>query len=133
MLDPQWEPKTQVLSRQFGEAQYFASMRVSSAYAWAQLRNGEVICLFDSGDGKEPRREGFERELESVVRLRFVDGRPPDSKGANEAAHGQTPFPDEEDVLRVASIWSIDPMKLNEYPEADASGLIGRYQLQPAP
>ena len=125
--DAKYEDTIKALSRQFGEAQYYESMRVADAYAWAQARDGEVMCLFDGANGREPRREGFEHELESVVRLRFVEKLPPDEKDRTAAERRQAPFPDEEDVLRVADVWSVNPMDMEKYPEAQYSGLVGRY------
>jgi hypothetical protein len=53
------------LSKQFGEAQFFASMRISDGYVWARAVNGELVRLFYEGDGK--RRVEREETLEEKV------------------------------------------------------------------
>jgi hypothetical protein len=51
------------LSKQFGEAQLFGSMRVSSSYIWGRTSKGKVVRFFCEGDDTR-RIEGDETQEE---------------------------------------------------------------------
>lgn len=110
------------LSRKFGEAQYFASMRISSVYIWARAGRGKLIRCFSEQDGE--RREVGE-PTEAEKRINFFD---PNSREAQQPEYWDRKdleYPDEEHVLRIASDWSVNPANLDQIGLAPALGLLG--------
>lgn len=127
MLDQGFEEKLLALSGKFGEAQYFASMRISSAYTWARARSGKLESEFECGDGSPILRKGNAREVEARLGLHFFDDTSPESKAPGYDGRTDLTFPDERDVVKVAGNWSVDPSKVEQYPDARLTGLSGIY------
>ena len=102
------------LSGRFGEAQGYATNRVIEYHHWILAKHGQVIrCFAYLGEsGEMLSNVGAVSEAEK--RLRF-GVRPP----------GQW-SPNEEDVMKVASVWSIDPTKLNASSGPAANGIVAR-------
>jgi hypothetical protein len=114
------------LSRQFGEAQLFASMRISSAYSWARAENGVLKCYFYSAEGAI-KRSGDEAVLERELGIQFFDDDSPEAKDPHYYEREDLTFPDELLVLKVAEHWSVNPRKLEEMNLPASVGLLGRY------
>ena len=110
------------LSRRFGEAQFFASMRITDAYIWARAINGNLIRLFYEGDSQR-REQGEKTEEEKDLRL--FDNSSPESNDPEYWKRKDLVFVDEQSVLKIAGKWSVDPSKLQEYGLAPALGLLG--------
>ena len=130
--DQHQEKRITTLSKQFGEAQFFASMRVSDAYLWARARNGKLVRLFYEGDGKR-RTEGDETSEEKQLNFKFFDASSPESNQPGYWQRKDLTFPDELKVLKVADNWSIDPSKLDQMGLAPAFGLLGSPSASYAP
>lgn len=95
----------------FGEVQYFANHRVSSYTAWARLRRGEELRLFCHGD--EPiRDEGEVTGAEKDLMEEF-----------------ETRDPEEDDVMTIASHWSVNPMELTELDLGQSLGQTGYFPM----
>jgi hypothetical protein len=112
------------LSRQFAEAQFFATMRISDAYMWERAQNGELVCSFDSGDG-EIHRHGNARAVEKELDLRFFDDESPDAKTPGYYDRDDLTFPDQKDVLKVAALWSVDPSQLDREKGLASTVILG--------
>ena len=91
------------LSQKFGEAQYFASHRVSAYHAWAKAQQGQIVrayaflgetgaCLWNAGAATPEEVE---------LNFDFAAETDPAQPAAWQA--------DEESVLAVARRWSVDP------------------------
>lgn len=113
------------LSRGFGEAQFFASMRVSSSYVWAKATSGNLVRHFYEGDGQRHER-GEETPEERALGLRFFDPPSPESSDPEYWKRADLVFVDEKHVLQVAGKWSVDPSKLGELGLAPSLGLLGK-------
>jgi hypothetical protein len=124
------------LSRQFGEAHLFASMRISNAYVWARARNGKLERRFYDVDGQH-NETGEVTEEEKSLGLEFFEGSSPESKAPGYWARKDSVFVGEEHVLQVAGRWSVDPSKLDQMGLLPAQGLIGEasvsYRPKPQP
>jgi hypothetical protein len=124
------------LSQQFGEAQFFASMRISDAYVWTRAVRGKLIRLLYEGDGE--RREVGEQTLEEkALGVSFFNAASPEASKPGYWERKDLVSPDEEHVLAVASQWSVNPMKLDQMGITPALGLLGEasgsYPPKPQP
>jgi hypothetical protein len=120
------------LSRQFGEAQLFASMRISNAYIWARARNGKLERRFYDVDGQH-NETGEVTEEEKSLGLEFFEDSSPDSKAPGYWVRKDLVFVGEEHVLQVAGRWSVDPSKLDQMGLVPAQGLIGEASVSYPP
>lgn len=124
------------LSKQFGEAQLFASVRTSSAYLWARAIDGKLVRFFYYGDG-EQRVIGDITGTEKELGFKFFDASSPESSQPGYWQRRDLTFPDEDHVLKIAAKWSVDPSKLDEMGLPGSLGLLGNpsssYPPKPKP
>jgi hypothetical protein len=118
------------LGEQFREVQFFATYRIVMAHAWARLIDGQLIRQFAWVDGAKHWNVGEETSEETALGLHFVDSSqidwPDDDEAADELAE-TIPTPGEDDVLRLAGAWSIDPSRLAEQELPPSIGYIGQF------
>ena len=104
------------LSQQFGEAQYFCTHKDFELHAWARARHGRLI----RGYGWLGQRdltlwdEGAHTKEECSLAFRFVDPQSPTAIS-----------PDENGVMQLASLWSIDPTSLDREFKEPVMGVQG--------
>jgi hypothetical protein len=101
------------LSREFGEAQWFANHRIVSYAAWAKAVGGRVIRHFSylGERGETLRADGQPTagEPPNLYNLLSPEAQEP---GYEERTDLVTPT--ETTVMGVASVWSVDPRTLDE-------------------
>jgi len=106
--------KIDLLSKSFGEAQLFATHRVTEYHCWAKSVNGKTVRYY-SYLGERLKNllvEGSPTPVESVLNLVNTF-----SKEANEDDYFERTditFPDEDMVMKIAESWSVNPMLLEE-------------------
>jgi hypothetical protein len=118
--DPKFRFFLEGLSSRFSEVQYFGTHRVVGYQAWAMAVDGRVVrgygwlgergeVLLDVG-AKTPEEEelGFR-----FINLDTADG---DWEGVET--------PGEEDVMRIAGRWSLNPQEIDAY-ESKGVGFLG--------
>jgi hypothetical protein len=130
--DAHQEKRIIELSKRFGEAQFFASMRTSSAYLWARAANGKLVRLFYEGDGTR-RTEGGQTPEEKQLNFKFFDSSSPESSQPGYWQRKDLTFVDDTCVLNVADKWSVDPSKLDQMGLTPAFGLLGSPSTNYAP
>lgn len=113
------------LGEDFKEVQYFASFPVIDFYAWARIENGRTARAFAIGDEgviwDRGRLTPEERALGlKLFEVRGIRGRKGDT-GETIILH-----PTEEQVLRVACGWSLDPSQMERVKAEPATGLVAR-------
>jgi hypothetical protein len=110
------KPLLERLSEQFGDAQYFCTYRDAELHIWARARNGRLIRGYGwlGSKGQTLWDERVPTKQELALGLRFVDGRSPE---------GATP--DENGVMQLAALWSLDPTSLSEEFKEPVMGLRG--------
>ena len=110
------KPLLERLSRQFGYAQYFCSHREFELHVWARARQGRLVRGYGwlGAKGLTLWNEGAPTREERDLGLSFFDG--PSPTGAR---------PDEDSVMQLANLWSIDPTSLNEDFKEPLMGLLG--------
>ena len=104
------------------DVQYFISHRVSDGYGWVRYRGGKLARRVIWYNGEAQLESGRPDDVESrVVKSwkTFDDGDGPYTLG-----------PDEDDVLKIAKGWSLDPSSFDR-PKASAPiGLVGTWAAQ---
>ena len=111
------KPLLERLSRSFGEAQYFGTHQVVELHLWARARHGRLV----RGYGWPGKRgltlwdEGAPTREERALSFSWLD---------RQSAPGVAP--DENAVMQLATLWSIDPTGLNEQYREPVMGLVGQ-------
>ena len=153
-VDSRFDVLFAALAKQFSEVQFFSSYRVVGLAAWARARAGRIERIFCFADGEVYANTGPQAAEEKTLRLLDLSGLSPLAarqaifKNAEErnvqeerlVAGGmdrqaaqrklltsqRTPIPDEDDPMRVAAAWSLNPSTLEERHLPPSVGTIGR-------
>ncbi len=84
-----------------GEVCFFASHRVSDAYAFAKMEQGKLIRLYSYADGQIFGCIGKKSDVEERLHLHLAERE-------EDLFEDEFDSLDEEDVLRIASEWSMN-------------------------
>ena len=131
----QWRALLEPLAARFPDVHYFGSHRVVGWYAWARFLEGRCVRLFaylgEAGEVLVDRGERTPEERElgpdfAAEQARFdaLAEDPEPDRSALDAVR----LPDEEDVVRLAGAWSLNPACLEELALAPSVGWIGRLE-----
>lgn len=113
------------LSAEFNEVQYFAAYPAIDYFGWARLYKGRLIRAFAIGDDGIVWDRGRLTPEERSLGLKLFDLR--GIKGRKGDAGGEIILhPTEEQVLRLAHGWSLDPSRLGSHTSVKALGRIAR-------
>jgi hypothetical protein len=120
------KPILQVLSKEFGDAQFFCTYRVTEYHCWMKARNGVVERVYDySGESAENNAiEGEPTAFEQTRKL--VNTLSDEAKDPKYFKNKEIIWPDEDLVMEIAGHWSIDPTKLEKRVDIKPGlGLLG--------
>lgn len=115
-----------VLSKEFGEAQFFGSERVVEYQTWMKAVNGKIIRAYSyiGESGENLIVEGEPTEFEKKYNL--VNTFSEEAKDEKYFEREDLFFPDEDFVMKVAENWSVNPQKLTERTDIkNELGIIG--------
>ena len=118
-------PLLLLLSQSFGDVQYFASFPIIDFFAWTRVYKGRVVRAFVIGDDGVIWDRGRLTPEEKALGLKCFDlrgikGRKGDAGGAIVL------YPTEEQVLRIASAWSCNPLQIDKLQINDGIGFVAR-------
>jgi hypothetical protein len=119
--------KIDKLSKEFGEAQFFATHRVSEYHLWAKSINGQTIRLYSylGEKGENIAIEGQPTDFEKKYKL--INTFSKEAKNENYIEKTDILIPDEEFLMKIAANWSIDPTTLEQRKDiATGLGILGR-------
>ena len=109
-----WKRLMERLADHFDDVQSFSTHRVVEYHAWARFLKGKEIRAYaytgESGETLVDRGERTEAEIE--LGHNFFDERSPAAESEEYWEREDLTYPDEEDVMRVAGKWSINPTRL---------------------
>jgi hypothetical protein len=117
------------LSREFGEAQYFMTHRMTNFHCWMKATNGQMqrtyALLGESGENLII--EGEPTAIEKTFNL----GNTLSDKARDKAYldREDVNWPDEDMVMKIAGNWSINPGELESRKDnVPGLGLVGRFK-----
>ena len=108
------------LSKLFGEAQFFDSLRGVDAYTWARAVQGKLIRAYSFGEYEEQMWDMGELTL-AEKELGYVLP----TLGNYQNENDQWQWPKESDVLQIAGKWSVNPGELDTYDIPASLGVLG--------
>lgn len=118
------KPLLELLSRRFGNAQYFCTHRDVELHLWAAARKGQLIRGY-GWLGQERRilwDEGEPTKHERYLGVPLRDGGT--TLIGEDGDEGPT-APDESYVMQLACLWSINPTTLDNEFKEPVMGLLG--------
>jgi len=116
----------QFLSKEFNEAQFFCTHRVTEYHCWMKATGGHIERVYEySGESAENIRvEGEPSAFELTLSL--LNTLSDEAKEPGYFDREDITWPDEELVMEVARHWSIDPSQLNKREDIEPGlGLLG--------
>ncbi len=126
--EAQWHSLMHSLSKKFGEAQYFATHRVSAFHAWSRFVRGEEQRSFAYADGQTLVDRGSKTPGELKLAYRYFDENAPEAESDEYWNRSNLSYPDEQHVMEVAERWSINPTKLDKLDSAPGSGWVATFK-----
>lgn len=127
-------PLMSKLSETFGEAQYFGTHRVVEYHAWARYVDGKEVRAFsylgERGEILADHGEKSAAELE--LGYTYFDPACPEANSDAYWEREDLCYPDEEHVMEIAGLWSVNPSHLEEEKLPASAGWIGNLILRHA-
>lgn len=116
----------EILSKEFGEAQFFCTHRVTEYHCWIKATNGHILRVYSfiGEAGENLVVEGQPTEVEKPIKL--INTLSNEARNKNYFERKDIVWPDEELVMKVAANWSINPTTLDDRKEISSTlGLLG--------
>jgi len=115
------------VSSHFGKIRWFFTHRVVEGHGWIRYDDGKLVRAFVCcADDDLYWDEGFDTEQTTVLGTRFYKLEGPSADESTSSEHEALRWPDEEDVMKMAAAWSINPQTLHERNLPPSVGLVGR-------
>lgn len=105
------------LSKNYREAQYFYTHRITDYHIWAKSENGELKRYYSyiGEQGENIKIEGQPTDIEKGFKL--IDTHSDEAKNDNYLDNEELVFPDESLVMDIAQNWSVNPTILETYKD----------------
>jgi hypothetical protein len=118
------KPLLERLSRQFGDAQYFCTHPDFELHVWARARKGRLVRGYGwlGAKGLTLWDEGAPTKDERDLGFSFFDE---PTTAVQPAPNNRRAAPDENCVMELASVWSVDPTALDAHFKEPVLGLLG--------
>jgi len=112
------------LGEHFPDVQYFFTYPLIDFFAWARIKDGRLLRAFAIGDEGVVWNKGRATREERALGLKLIEVR--GVRGRKGDAGGEMILhPTEDHVIRIASGWSLDPIRLGEYASDGSVGYVG--------
>lgn len=116
----------EILSKEFTEAQFFCTHRVTEYHCWIKAINGHVERVYSySGEtGENVLVEGHPTEFEQTIQPENLLSEV--TKVKKNFVQGDLDWANEELLMQVAENWSLDPTQLGNRKDIEPGlGLVG--------
>lgn len=124
-----WRQIMRRISLTFGDAQFFATHRVSNYTAWGRYIEGMEKRLFAHGDDAIYNFGKAFPEEENLLRC-FFNPSSPEASNEGYWSREDLRSPAEDDVFKIAASWSIDPSELESKNLQPSTGLVGSLTVE---
>lgn len=114
------------LSKEFGEAQFFCTHRVTEYHCWIKAKDGQIERLYSylGESGENILIEGEPSPFERTIKLANTFSE--EAKSEKYFEQEDIVWADEDLVMKVAEHWSIDPSQLDNRKDIPPGlGLLG--------
>ena len=122
-----YKEKINKLSKEFGEAQFFSTHRVTEYNLWAKSLNGKTLRIYSyvGEKGENILIEGDPTSIEKQYNL--INTFSKEAKDEKYFDRTDLTTPGEELVMKIAANWSVDPTTLEERKDIKPGlGIIGK-------
>jgi hypothetical protein len=122
-----YKEKINKLSKEFGEAQFFATHRVTEFHVWARSLNGQTVRFYSyvGEKGENILIEGEPTSIEKQYNL--INTFSKEAKEEKYFDRADLTVPNEELVMKIASSWSVDPTTLEDRKDIKPGfGIVGK-------
>jgi hypothetical protein len=122
------EELLQDLAKRYEDVQYFGTHRVVEYHAWSRYIKGEHVRTYAYlGERGETQLDLADQTPEEVqLGFRFFDERSPEAREDAYWERSDLRFPRENDVMKLAGKWSLNPTLLDRISAGPAVGWLGR-------
>ena len=118
-------PMLAVLSARFPDVQYFASFPIIDFFGWARVQKGRLVRAFIIGDDGVILDRGRLTPEERALGLKLFDLRGIKDR-IGDAGGAIVLHPTQDQVLRLARGWSLDPIFIDKTSAEAGLGFIAR-------
>lgn len=130
-LDRETDPDVAIdfiknIASHFSDVQYFGSHRGSGWCAWARIIENEIVRAYSFGDGETLRDINDPTMEEIELGLNFIDTRTQEFIDSNVWESDDHWCPNEDDVIKLAGEWSLNPAELDQLELPESVGVVGK-------
>lgn len=111
--EDQLTPLIKVLGTKFADVQYFGTHRVVEYHGWLRAKKGQLV-----------RRYAFLGERGETL---CDEGKPTEEETKFGLVFNESKFPSEQDVMKVAGAWCVNPTNLDELKLGKGVGYVGSF------
>lgn len=111
------------LSGQFEDVQFFGSYRVVDFVSWARATQGKLLRAFSFADGTVYANVGMQTKEEEQLHFPNLSSLSTDA-ATERLFEADGRLPDEDDVIKLAGLWSVNTEQLSANPVSTQTGLV---------
>ena len=111
------------LGSQYSDVQYYFTYPLIDFFAWARVKNGRLVRAFAVNDEGVVWNKGRVSAEERALGLKLFELRGVRER-SGDAGGELVLYPTEDQVLRIAQAWSLDPTTLGEVGEETGCGVL---------
>lgn len=118
-------PLLTALGREYNDVQYYFTYPLIDFFAWVRMRDGRLVRAFAMNDEGVVWNKGRITREERALGLKLFELRGVRER-EGDAGGEMVLYPTEDQVLRIAKGWGIDPTALDQLADCEGRGFIAR-------
>lgn len=121
-------PILEALGKKYEHVYFFGTHRVVDFHAWARVDNGLVSRAYAylGEQGVTIWDKGEKTKEEVALKFNFLADEPTELQRKEYRERGEHTSPKEEDVIKIAEAWTMNPLRIDEMDLPPSVGLVGR-------
>lgn len=119
------------MAEQIPDFYYFSSYRVSDYYAWVAIKEGAIHRAYSTIQDEVAVDMGEQTIEEKNLNFNFIKNNDDYDLFIKNEENGDEQdlrFVDEEDVISIATAWSINPLLLDSESQSKDLGTVGKIE-----